>query len=204
MAILKINPTRMELRNLEDRLEIAVRGHHLLKEKQDSMVQFFVELQEDARNLRRQVEHQFVSIHTAYRQASVHSDDQLMKKSLSQLDYKLSIRVRLDSVYSVSVPEYHLEDRVPAQKEYATSVISQDMDEVANQVDSMAKRLIELAEIEKKCLLLASEIKTTRRRVNALEHRTIVDIRDTIKYIKMKIDEQERSQVARVMKITGK
>ena len=201
MAILKINPTRMELKNLENRLQIAVRGHHLLKEKQDSMIQLFMGLQEDAKNLRRQVEHQFVSIHTAYRQASVLSDDRLIKKSLSQLDYKLSVKIRLDSIYSVAVPQYRVESQAPAQKEYSTLAISHHMDQISGQVDSMAQRLIDLAEIEKKCLLLASEIKTTRRRVNALEHRTIVDIRDTIKFIKMKIDEQERSQTARVMKI---
>ena len=204
MAVLKINPTRMELKNLENKLEIAVRGHHLLKEKQDSMVQLFMTLQEDARALRRQVEHQFVSIHTAYRRASVSGDDQLIKKSLSQLDYKLSVRTSLDFVYSVSVPKYRIDGEAPKQQRYSMLAINYSMDQIASQVNDMAERLIELAELEKKCLILASEIKTTRRRVNALEHRTIVNIRATIRFIKMKIDEQERSQSARVMKIKDK
>ena len=76
------------------------------------------------------------------------------------------------------------------------------MDKIADRMDDLSEKLIKLAELEKRCFMMADEIKTTRRRVNALEHRTIVDAQDTIKFIKMKIDEQERSQSARITKIT--
>ena len=202
MAVLKVNPTRMELKNLENRLAIAQRGHHLLKEKQDSMIRMFMELQEDAKALRRQVEHQFAAVHRAYRLASGFSHDDLMKKSLSHLDYKLNVRVSLDSVYSLSVPQYRIEQEIKPPTNYSLLAIGSSMDKIADRMDDLSEKLIKLAELEKRCFMMADEIKTTRRRVNALEHRTIVDAQDTIKFIKMKIDEQERSQSARITKIT--
>ena len=61
--------------------------------------------------------------------------------------------------------------------------------------------MLRLAETEKTCQLLASEIEKTRRRVNALEHVMIPDYEDTIKFITMKLEEAERSNITRLLKI---
>ena len=62
-------------------------------------------------------------------------------------------------------------------------------------------KLLELVEIEKACQLLADEIEKTRRRVNALEYRMIPDTEETIEYISMKLEENERASITRMMKI---
>lgn len=204
MARLKVNPTRMEMRNLEHRLKIAKRGHRLLKEKQDSMIQVFMELSEEARVLRRQVEEQFVRVHGSYQRASLVGDEHLIQKSLMSVERELELDVKRDHVLGMRVPSYDLEVEFGSNDNQSLLAVGKDIDAIQEEYITLLPRLIELAQLEKKCLMLSSEIKQTRRRVNALEHRTIPDIEETISFIAMKIDDNERSQKARVMKVNEK
>lgn len=204
MAVLKVNPTRMELRNLERRKVIAVRGHRLLKEKQDSLIRTFMRLSEEARTLRNQVEHHFDQIQSAYLMASLRSDEDQIQRSLMRRRSKLSVKIGLDSILSVSVPRYQLEPFTQRKDDTSLFVIGKEMDQNQTLYQELVPELIELAQIEKRCLVLAHEISSTRRRVNALEHRTIPDLEETIRMIEMKIEEQERSQRARLTKISEK
>lgn len=204
MARLKVNPTRQEMRNLQHRLHIAKRGHRLLKEKQDSMIRVFMEYSEEARVLRRQVEDQFVRVHGAYQRASLMGEDSLIQKSLMSVDTDVDLRVKRDHVLGLRVPTYDVKFEYSRNEDQSLLAVHRDIDIIQDEYITLLPRLVELAQIEKKCMMLASEIKETRRRVNALEHRTIPDIEETLAFISMKIDEHERSQKARVMKVSEK
>lgn len=201
MAVLKVNPTRMELRNLKSRLAIASRGHTLLKEKQDSLIQEFMRLSEEARVLRRQVEAQFVRVHESYRRVSLVGDDAIIQKSLMNQEHNLNVGLYRDHVLSLRVPRFEIDAHEVDMGEYSLFALSKDIDDISEEYKDLLPKLIELTQLEKTCFMLAGEIKATRRRVNALEYRTIPDIRDTIAFIAMKIDDHERSQKARVMKV---
>lgn len=204
MARLKVNPTRQEMRNLRHRLSIAQRGHRLLKEKQDSMIRVFMEYFEEARILRKQVEDQFVRVHGSYQSASLMGEDSLIQKSLMSAHRKIQLEVNREHVLGLRVPKYIVEFEYSRNENQSLLAVHRDIDLIQEEYVTLLPRLVALAEIEKKCMMLASEIKNTRRRVNALEHRTIPDIQDTLDFIAMKIDELERSQKARVMKINEK
>lgn len=204
MARLKVNPTRQEMRNLRHRLSIAQRGHRLLKEKQDSMIRVFMEYFEEARILRKQVEDQFVRVHGSYQSASLMGEDSLIQKSLMSAHRKIQLEVNREHVLGLRVPKYIVEFEYSRNENQSLLAVHRDIDLIQEEYVTLLPRLVALAEIEKKCMMLASEIKNTRRRVNALEHRTIPDIQDTLAFIAMKIDELERSQKARVMKINEK
>ena len=204
MARLKVNPTRQEMRNLRHRLSIAQRGHRHLKEKQDSMIRVFMEYFEEARILRKQVEDQFVRVHGSYQSASLMGEDSLIQKSLMSAHRKIQLEVNREYVLGLRVPKYIVEFEYSRNENQSLLAVHRDIDLIQEEYVTLLPRLVALAEIEKKCMMLASEIKNTRRRVNALEHRTIPDIQDTLAFIAMKIDELERSQKARVMKINEK
>ncbi len=204
MARLKVNPTRQEMRNLRHRLSIAQRGHRLLKEKQDSMIRVFMEYFEEARILRKQVEDQFVRVHGSYQSASLMGEDSLIQRSLMSANRRIQLEVDREHVLGLRVPKYNVEFEYSRNENQSLLAVHRDIDLIQDEYVTLLPRLVALAEIEKKCMMLASEIKDTRRRVNALEHRTIPDIQDTLAFIAMKIDELERSQKARVMKINEK
>lgn len=204
MARLKVNPTRQEMRNLRHRLSIAQRGHRLLKEKQDSMIRVFMEFFEEARILRKQVEDQFVRVHGSYQSASLMGADSLIQRSLMSAHREVKLNIDREHVLGLRVPKYDVVFEYSRNENQSLLAVHRDIDLIQEEYITLLPRLVALAEIEKKCMMLAEEIKNTRRRVNALEHRTIPDIQDTLAFIAMKIDELERSQKARVMKINEK
>ncbi|AMC94274.1 hypothetical protein AOC36_09900 [Erysipelothrix larvae] len=201
MTRLRVNPTRMEMRNLERKLQIASRGHKLLKEKQDSLVQRFLHLSEETKNQRRRVDYEFEKMYGLYHVASLNSDASHIEKHLSKKTLDAHVDAHREHELGVRVLKYDLniEDQEVSSRSVFT--ISHEVLQIEAMYAQMLPELVKLAELEKRCMVLASEIKETRRRVNALEHRTIPDTKETIAYIKMKIDDHERSQKARVMKV---
>lgn len=199
---LNVNPTRMVLNDLQKRLAIATQGHKLLKEKQDSLIRQFMEYYDDAQNMRRQIETDFDLMNTDYQLASLEMDDAMILDNLQESDSSLVVEKREVNVFGLAVPKYEVvSESYPTQ---SSSMFRSHyrIDEMKKSHPQVRQRLIELAELEKTCFVMANEIKTTRRRVNALEHRTIPQIEETITYIRLRIDDQVRSQQARVMKVT--
>jgi len=205
MARLNVNPTRAELRELTQRLHIATRGHTLLKEKQDSLVQSFRKMTEDANVQRRIVDEQLGALFKNYQYASIETDDQILQYSLNTAQTKIDVETTLHHVLGIRVPSYRLmassvnqQDIAKNSSSYYTPIVIKELD--INQAE-LARDLIKLAELEKKCFLIGEEIIATRRRVNSLEYRTIPDLTETIAYIKMKIEDAERSQIAKLLKL---
>ncbi|MBQ7597027.1 MAG: V-type ATP synthase subunit D [Clostridia bacterium] len=204
MAVLNVNPTRMELTNLKRKLLTARRGHKLLKDKRDELMRRFLELVRENKALRLEVEE-------GIRQANMHMaiarsvmSDEALDVALMMPSQRMDVEVTEKNIMSVIVPQF--EAKLKAAKDgeiysYGYAFTSCDLDDAVKALSDIMPDLLRLAEIEKTCQLLAAEIEKTRRRVNALEHVMIPQYEETIKYITMKLDENERSATTRLMKI---
>ncbi len=202
MARLNVNPTRMELKRLKTRLNTARRGHKLLKDKTDEMVRRFSEVIRETKKLREEVE---TEVYQVLSQFSVARS--LMRKSEIALNFAMpTVSVELNcsvkNVMSVDVPSLSLKENRSAEKyPYSFIDVTSEADYAVKLVGEVLTKLIRLAEIEKTAEILADEIEKSKRRVNALEYVMIPDIEDTIKYITMKLEENDRSSRTRLMKV---
>lgn len=200
MALLNVNPTRMALMDLKRRTKSAERGHKLLKDKQDGLMQQFLAIIRDARDTRTRVEE---SLGSAFRQlliASAWMTPAQMENAISSPQATITLDVETRSVMSVKIPLFTVkkEGRIRTYGYPGTNAL---LDDAVTALDSVFELLIRLAEIEKQAERMAIELETTRRRVNALEHKMIPDLRETVKYIKMKLDETERAGIIATMRI---
>lgn len=204
MAVMNVNPTRMELTNLKKKLLTARRGHKLLKDKRDELMRQFLILVRENKELRKSVESKIKKANEYMSLASGEMNDKEISVALMLSGQKLAVDVETKNVMSVSVPKYKINQALSEDNgafSYGFAFTSGDLDEAMRIYTSLTKDLMKLAETEKTCQLLAKEIEGTRRRVNALEHVLITDYEDTIKYITIKLDENERSNTTRLMKV---
>lgn len=203
MAILSINPTRMELQSLKAKLATSRRGHKLLKDKCDELMRRFMAKVRENRVLRVEVEKELSAAQNQLLLARSTTGGKVLDTALSLPKQELNLEIRPKNVMSVMIPE--LEARYKAAEDdifsYGYAFTSTDMDEAIAALSHLLPKMVRLAEVEKSCQLLAAEIEKTRRRVNALEHVMIPDYEDTIRYITMKLDENERSTTTRLMKV---
>lgn len=205
MARLDVTPTRMELSNLKKRLEIADRGYKLLKDKQDELMRQFIMLIKENKKLRTEVEDQLEQSFRNFSLASSLMSSNMLESAVSFPKENISLNVETKNIMSVHVPVIDFErertDDEASIYPYGYLQTSSDLDDAIEKLYEMMPKLLKLAEVEKTCQLMADEIEKTRRRVNALEHRTIPDLEDTIYYIEMKLDEHERSTITRLIKV---
>jgi V/A-type H+-transporting ATPase subunit D len=198
--ILKVNATRMELLKLRRRLEIARRGHKLLKDKQDELMRHFLELIAQNRNLRDEVEAKLLKAHSAFLMARAVMDRASLEAAIMFPKQKLSIQVSMEQVMNLRVPRFELSSEGDVYA-YGFLSTSGELDSALQLYSEVLPDMIRLAEMERALQLLAEEIEKTRRRVNALEYVLIPNLQDTIAYIRMRLDEMERSNTIRLMKI---
>lgn len=204
MAVMNVNPTRMELTNLKRKLVTARRGHKLLKDKRDELMRQFLLLIKENKELRKTVEAKIKKAGAYMALASGEMSDNEIAVSLMLSGQKLTVDVNKKNIMSVPVPEFVVKYRIAEQsnaQSYGFAFTSGDLDEAISIYSSLTEDLLRLAEVEKTCQLLSAEIESTRRRVNALEHVLITDYEDTIKYITVKLEENERSNITRLMKV---
>lgn len=202
MARLNVNPTRAELRILTDRLKMASRGYTLLKEKQDAQIREFSKLIEAAKVQRRVVEDYMSKIFDSYQTASLIVDDLSLQQGLNASDNQFTVKTELEHVLGVKIPSYRV-DKADDTVELSLSyyVAPKQMKTMQTFYPTLQKELAKLAEQEKICFMIGQEIISIRRRVNALEFKTIPDLEETISYIKMKIDDSERNQIAKLINL---
>ncbi|MDD5469245.1 MAG: V-type ATP synthase subunit D [Candidatus Peribacteraceae bacterium] len=200
MALLNVNPTRMALMDLKLRSRAAQRGHKLLKDKQDGLMQEFLRIIRKAKILRMQVEESLATAFHKFLVASAWMSDAEMKNALSSPQASMQLDVETKNVMSVRIPFFSLK-RKGAIKSYGLTETNALLDEAIDAFDAVFEALIELAQIEKQAENMAIELETTRRRVNALEHKMIPDLKETVKYIQMKLGENERASIISTMRI---
>lgn len=204
MALMNVSPTRMELTNLKRKLVTARRGHKLLKDKRDELMRQFLDLVRENKALRVKVEKAISEANGHFSLAAASMSDESLAVSLMMPSQKMSVDVREKNIMSVKtpffVPEYKFADKGEIFS-YGLAFTSGDLDDGVKALSDIMPDMLRLAEIEKTCQLLSVEIEKTRRRVNALEYVMIPDYEDTIRYITMKLDENDRSNTTRLMKI---
>ncbi len=204
MAVMNVNPTRMELTTLKKKLVTARRGHKLLKDKRDELMRQFLLLVKENKALRKTVEEKMKRANAFMALASGEMSDSEINVALMLSGQRVGVELKKKNVMSVSVPEYTFNRRLGEDDggfSYGFAFTSGDLDEAIRIYTSLSEDLLRLAEVEKTCQLLAREIEGTRRRVNALEHVLITDYEDTIKYISVKLEENDRSNITRLMKV---
>ncbi|ADV80804.1 MAG: V-type ATP synthase subunit D [Thermoanaerobacter thermocopriae] len=200
--MIHVNPTRMELTSLKKRLVTAKRGHKLLKDKQDELVKKFLDMVKQNRALREEVEAELIGAFKSFTMARSQMSANVVEESLMIPSAKVSINVKKENIMSVNVPKLEiLQEESKNLYPYGFANTSAEMDAAIRTLATMLPKMLKLAELEKACQLMADEIEKTRRRVNALEYVLIPQLENTIKYITMKLDENERSSRTRLMKI---
>ncbi len=204
MAILNVNPTRMELTKLKRRLGTALRGHKLLKDKRDELMRQFLELVKENKAMRQRVEQAIEKAHQHFIIARSLMQSEALDVALMIPKQELQVEVSEKNVMSVRIPRFETKFRTPDENDiysYGYAFTTSDLDAAVKQLAQILPEMLRLAEIEKASQLMAAEIEKTRRRVNALEHVMIPQLQETIKYIAMKLDENERSTTTRLMKV---
>ena len=202
MAKMNVNPTRMELRRLKTRLKTATRGHKLLKDKSDEMIRQFMVYVRENKRLREEIEAKLSSALKGFTLARAVSSNAVIEEAVMMPATKAEISLSSDNVMSVEVPsisvvEHEGQDKYP----YSFDTVTSELDASIGTLSTLLVKLVKLAEVEKTCNMLADEIEKNRRRVNALEYVMIPQIEETIKYINMKLDENERASTIRLMKV---
>lgn len=198
--ILEVNATRMELLKLRRRLVLARKGYNLLKRKQDELMRQFLDMLGQIGNLRTDIEQQLANAHRNFLMARSVMDNEDMEEAIMFPNQKLTLDVSTVPVMNLKLPRFEAQTEGKVYS-YGFFNTSADLDSALGAYSELLPQMLKLAQIERSLELLANEIEITRRRVNALEYVLIPNLIDTIKYITMRLDEMERSNLSRLMRI---
>jgi len=198
--LLEVNATRMELLRLKKRLGLAKRGHKLLKDKEDELMRQFLDLVNKNRDLREKLEFQLITAFKSFLMARAVMDRESMEEAIMFPKQKIELSVSTASIMNLRVPSFELKSEGTVHS-YGFVNTSAELDSALQVYSDLLPEMVKLAETESTVQLLADEIEKTRRRVNALEYVLIPDLEETIRYITMRLNEMERSNLTRLMKI---
>ena len=200
---MRVNPTRMELTRIKRRLVTAKRGHKLLKDKRDEMVRRFILLVRENQALRMEAEKALTASLGNFALARGVTEPMLIEEALLYPARNAQVKMDMQSILSVHVPKLTVEEASMQETTLSYGLVetTAQLDNAIAGLADVLPKLIRLAEVEKACDLLADEIEKTRRRVNALEYVMIPQFAETIRFITMKLDENERGNLTRLMKV---
>ena len=204
MAATQVNPTRMELTRLKKKLVTATKGHKLLKDKRDELMRQFLDLVRENMALRQKVEAGILSANKNFVIAKAGMSEQILNTALMSPKQEVYLEASKKNVMSVDIPVFKTRTRTADANDiysYGFAFTSGDLDDAVKSLADILPDMLRLAEVEKSCQLMAAEIEKTRRRVNALEYVMIPDAQEKIRYITMKLDENERANTIRLMKV---
>ena len=206
MTRLNVTPTRMNLNTLKKRLATSKRGYKLLKDKQDELMRQFLEKIRENKRLREEVEADLKESSKGFLMASSFMSPEFLEEAVSFPTQKIGVDIKVKNVMSVRIPQMEFKidkggNENASMYPYGLAQTSADLDLAIKGLNKVMDKLLTLAELEKSTQLMADEIEGTRRRVNALEYRTIPDLEETINYIRAKLEENERATISRLMKV---
>ena len=202
MANITVTPTRMELTRLKGKLKTARRGHKLLKDKRDGLMKQFLETVREVRALRAEVEEELMTVHKSFTVASALMSSEALEQALLYPKQSVELTMGSQNIMSVNVPVYDFQTKTKSDSDiypYGFASTSGELDTAVDALGHVFRKMLKLAEIEKSAQLMAEEIEKTRRRVNALEDVMIPEA--AIRYITMKLDENDRATTTRLMKV---
>lgn len=200
MALLNVNPNRMELTRLKNQLVTAKRGHKLLKDKQDALIKAFLERARSVKITREAVEAELTACYRDFLTARAQTLPAMLESALMVSGASSGLTVSHKNVMSVEVPLYEVQTE-GSTFNYGTATTPAALDLALEAFSRVLPKLLQLAADEKAVALMSSEIEKTRRRVNALEHVLIPNTQETISHISQKLEEQERATLSRLMKV---
>ena len=204
MERLNVNPTRMMLTIMKKRLATSVRGHKLLKDKRDELMKEFLDMARANKELRDEVEDQLQYVYKSFSVASAVMSEEVLEEALMFPKQGVELTVGSQNVMSVDVPVFDFKTTADDPTDiypYGYANTSAELDMAISDLATAFPLMLELASKEKEAQMLAAELERTRRRVNALEYVKIPQLEMTIKYIRMKLDENERGNQTRLMKV---
>ena len=204
MAGTTITPTRMMLKQLKGRLKTARRGHKLMKDKRDELMRRFMDIVKLNKQLRERVETGLTASFASLQVASAIMSPEVLEQALLYPRQSVELGIEFKNIMSVTVPEYsfHTKNNDPSEiYPYGFAQTSGELDDALEQMAKVFEDMLELAQVEKTMQLLAEEIERTRRRVNALEYVMIPELEENIRYITMKLEENENSTKVRLLKV---
>ncbi|MGI6089026.1 V-type ATP synthase subunit D [Bilifractor porci] len=204
MAASQVNATRMELTRQKKKLVTAEKGHRLLKDKRDELMRQFMDLVRENMELRKKVEKGIQNANRNFVLAKAGMSEEALRTALMTPKQEVYLKSGKKNVMSVDIPVFDWTTRTSDKNDiysYGYAFTSSDLDGAVYSLSEVFPDMLKLAEVEKSCQLMASEIEKTRRRVNALEHVIIPETREHIRYISNKLDENERSTQVRLMKV---
>ena len=195
----------MELSNLKSRLVLSTRGHKLLKDKQDELMRQFILLIRENNILRDEVEKELTASMRSFVVAKSLLNEAFIEELFAVPATAVELDIQENNIMSVVVPQMNFsmvdQDDKSTDLQYGYVNSNGELDDAIKKIEDILPKLLKLTEIEKTCQLLADEIEKTRRRVNALEYKMIPQLQETIRYIQMKLEENERSSIVRMMKV---
>jgi len=201
---IRVNPTRMELKRLKVRLATAKRGHKLLKDKRDELMKQFLEVVRENKELRLKVEENMKKVHAGFTVAAATSSPEALEEAIMLPKRQGELDVEYRNLMSVNVPVFKFDLRDANRAggiNYGFAATSGELDVAVSKISDLLSDMMRLAEVEKSAQMLSDEIERTRRRVNALEYIMIPQLENGIKSIVMKLDENERGNTTRLMKV---
>ena len=204
MAGTAVTPTRMVLNQLKGRLKTARRGHKLLKDKRDELMRQFLDVIKQNKELRERVEQGLTDAFASMQVASSLMSPEMLEQSLLYPRQSVELGIKYKNIMSVNVPVYSFSTKNNDPSEiypYGFAQTSGELDDALGKMADVFQDMLELAQVEKTMQLLAEEIEKTRRRVNALEYIMIPELEGTIKYISMKLEENENATKVRLLKV---
>ncbi len=204
MAELRVNPTRMEMKRIQTRYQTARKGHKLLKDKRDELMKRFLDVVREDKQLRERVEASLAKVYGSFTVASAVSSPKMLEEALICPKKECELKVDYQNIMSVTVPKFQMRVLSEGNSDsynYGMVFTSGELDSSLRELGDVMEDLLRMAELEKTAQLLAEEIERTRRRVNALEYILMPQYLATIKSIKMKLDENERGNTTRLMKV---
>lgn len=197
-----VNPTRMELLEIRKKLILAEKGHKLLEEKRDALVERFFDVIENRNELKRELDAAFTDAFLSLIQAQM----LLGEKKVDDVSYLTQdigeINLESDNIMGVMIPKLNTDNIKPSAKPfYGFTETCAKLDDAYKKFNEIILKLLEFAEIESGIKSLSVEIEKTKRRVNVLENTLIPKLIATIKYIEMQLDEREREDFFRRKRI---
>jgi V/A-type H+-transporting ATPase subunit D len=204
MARMNVNPTRMVLTKLKGQLKTARKGHKLMKDKRDELMRIFLDLAREIKVFREDVDSELKDVYDSFAIARAVVVPEMLEEALMYPKNSVTLVASQKNVMSVNVPQFDFEQSKSESDSvypYGYAMTSGELDKAIAKLTELFPKLLKLAAMEKEAMLLADEIEKTRRRVNALEYVKIPNYVETIKYIQMKLDENERGNQTRLMKV---
>lgn len=197
-----VSPTRMDLLDIRKKLILAEKGHRLLEEKRDALVEKFFGIIHKRNEILKRIDVDFSNAFTSL----IESQMILGEKKVEEISYTTPdigiIDIETDNVMGVKIPKIK-QEKIEQDLKISYSFIEtcSRLDDTQQELKLLLKKLIDLADLEGSIKALTVEIEKTKRRVNVLENNLIPKLISTIKYIEMQLEEREREDFFRRKRI---